>query len=108
MSEQKHTPGPWQLSAATSPGSTLLIWGKPGTGAPNSVIATVDHWLDGNPAEQDEASANARLIAASPTMYDYIARRAACGDEEAKRITEAIDAAVIIAAGYSLKREAGR
>jgi hypothetical protein len=33
-----------------------------------------------------EVAANARLIAASPTMYDYIAAKAKDGDEDAARI----------------------
>lgn len=39
-----------------------------------------------------EEEANARLIAASPTMYDFISRRAAEGDAEARKIMEAVDA----------------
>uniref|UniRef100_UPI001304B532 hypothetical protein n=1 Tax=Novosphingobium sp. HII-3 TaxID=2075565 RepID=UPI001304B532 len=38
------------------------------------------------------SEADARLIAASPTMYDYIAKRAQGGDQEASDIMEAINA----------------
>ena len=41
------------------------------------------------PIEMVEA--NARLIAAAPTMRDYVAKRAAAGDAEALQILEAID-----------------
>lgn len=46
-----------------------------------------------NPLQEmpDEVTAHhARLIAASPTMHDYIARRAAGGDTEAAAILEAV------------------
>ena len=36
--------------------------------------------------------ANARLIAAAPTMHEYIAKRADAGDNEAKQILESINA----------------
>jgi hypothetical protein len=39
-----------------------------------------------------ELGANARLIAASPTMAEYIQRKADEGDEEAARIMETIHA----------------
>ena len=39
-----------------------------------------------------ETRANARLIAASPTMYDYLVERAQSGDARAASIVEAINA----------------
>lgn len=39
-----------------------------------------------------ETPANARLIAASPTMYDYLVERAQSGDARAASIVEAINA----------------
>ena len=39
-----------------------------------------------------EGAANARLIAAAPTMHEYIAKRADAGDNEAKQILESINA----------------
>jgi hypothetical protein len=43
-------------------------------------------------AERDQQNADARLIAASPRMYDYIAKRAEFGDIEAREILETINA----------------
>jgi len=42
--------------------------------------------------KQAEQEANARLIAAAPRMYDFIAAQASAGDAEASAIMEAIDA----------------
>ena len=39
-----------------------------------------------------EGAANARLMAAAPTMHEYIAKRADAGDNEAKQILESINA----------------
>ncbi|NYD88794.1 hypothetical protein HD841_000563 [Sphingomonas melonis] len=41
---------------------------------------------------ENETFANARLIAASPTMFSYIERKAAAGDHEARNIMEEIHA----------------
>lgn len=43
-------------------------------------------------ASEDERQANACLIAASPRMYDYIAKQAKDGNDEAKSILEGINA----------------
>lgn len=48
--------------------------------------------------------ANARLIAAAPTMHEYIARRAEAGDNEAKKILESINAGRSMEA-FALMRE---
>lgn len=40
----------------------------------------------------EEERANARLIAQSPRMYEFIATRARAGDEEAQSIVEAVNA----------------
>jgi hypothetical protein len=37
-------------------------------------------------ATEEEATANARLIAACPTMYEYIQKKAEDGDAEAQSI----------------------
>lgn len=42
------------------------------------------------PAIEAEAWANARLIAASPTMFDYLKRKASEGDSDAVRIIASI------------------
>ena len=80
----EHTPGPW-------------------TAKPRSVLndGTQDQTSDGlgwdieGPPEpqlrgQFKLAADARLIAASPTMYDYVAKQAGSGDNEATKLLEAI------------------
>ena len=62
----KHTPGPWEVK---------------------------DWALKGGDGSFDfgQNDANARLIAASPTMFDFILRKAYDGDEDARRIVGGID-----------------
>lgn len=55
-----------------------------------SIISAV--WHNDSTAGLYCTPANARLIAASPTMREYIERKAADGDVEARKILEAIDA----------------
>lgn len=92
----KHTPGPWTVphfALSGHPCNCAYVLADGYTGD----IATVRrdeakgaddlaHYPAG-----DEAKANARLIAAAPTMVEYIARRAMEGDIEAARILEAIN-----------------
>lgn len=42
-------------------------------------------------SRRKQALANALLIAAAPCMYSLLAKRAECGDDEAKAILEKID-----------------
>lgn len=54
----------------------------------------LDGFFMGDPcivSDADNAEANARLIAAAPTMYEYVAIQAASGDNEAIKILEAIN-----------------
>lgn len=72
-----HTPGPWRV--VDVPGEA-------------SHIVNVDNFTivrQGYVSDMD--TANARLIAAAPTMHDYIAKRAAAGDEEAGKILGGIN-----------------
>lgn len=71
----KHTPGPWSV------GSHRSIQSASGT-----ICETYSHMGIA------EADSNERLIATSPTMYEYIVRRAEIGDSEAKSILETINA----------------
>lgn len=68
----EHTPGPWHGQASGSKREIV---------ADHEVIAEV--WQNRGP--------NARLIAAAPTMYEYVALRAANGDSEAAAIVEGIN-----------------
>ncbi|WP_404927116.1 hypothetical protein [Mesorhizobium sp. ORM16] len=63
MSEAKHTPGPWRIDAGYE---GLVIIGKPAWKRSGEwCIATLDDLLGDH---DDEAQANARLIAAAPDM----------------------------------------
>jgi hypothetical protein len=73
MSGGKHTPGPWWVA------------GK------GTIRAGDTDWIGGVHFRNREA--NARLIAASPTMAEYIQRKADAGDHEASAIMETIHAA---------------
>lgn len=74
MSE--YTEGPWRS----------LYEEKFCVAAGERLIARLPHSIS------DEQEANARLIAAAPTMREYIQRKAENGDEEAREILVAIDA----------------
>ena len=81
----KHTPGPWTISRA---GTTLLGDGK--------LIADTN---GSSRMSSGEAKANAALIAACPTMFDYCIKQAHNGDEDARLIVEGINE------GYTRERE---
>lgn len=88
----KHTPGPWLLrTAPTSAGLCHIVSAADWRGAfiyGDGIRKGVD---DALPKAQ-ELAANARLIAAAPTMYEYIASSASNGCTEARKIMEAINA----------------
>lgn len=81
---QQHTPGEWE-SEPTGDGLERMITGWHGDGA-CTVVAVVS----GNRTSQETTEANARLISACPTMYEYIRRRADEGDGDAAKIIESI------------------
>ena len=78
-----HTPGPWIAN-----GLFVHAPGQYGSGGHGYCIASCNV----EPAAESEAvdAANARLIAAAPTMAAYIALQAEMGDAEAVKIMEAI------------------
>jgi hypothetical protein len=78
MSE-KHTPGPWKTERHSA---TIAI-----RDANDKIIGEIYGSIT---RPEREWHANARLIAACPTMYDYIRRRAEEGDEDAVKIIAAI------------------
>ena len=91
-----HTPGPWR-SIIDDTGGQWSGWPLcivPENDDDKSVVRTGGQW----PYEWDaatsqrEAVANARLIAAAPTMFAYIAARSAAGDPEATQIMESLKA----------------
>lgn len=83
----KHTPGPWKVEKelTSRSGAWLIAMDAGDRGRGIAIAETV-------PATGKEM-ANARLIAASPTMFDYIIARSALGDAEASAILESINAA---------------
>jgi hypothetical protein len=86
QTETKHTKGPWTADRRGAQGvANYTVIGTPANF--HTEIARVYH---GDRFANGEA--NARLIAAAPTMREYIARRAADGDAAARSILEAIDA----------------
>ena len=88
--EQKaaHTPAPWLIEwNAAQGGEGHYITDSKDMGELSRIAAVLFHDdADG------ETRANARLIAASPTMYDYLVERAQSGDARAASIVEAINA----------------
>ena len=83
-----HTPAPWLIDwNAAQGGEGHYIKDSQDTGELSRIAAVLFHDdTDG------ETRANARLIAASPTMYDYLVERAQSGDARAASIVEAINA----------------
>lgn len=88
----KHTPGPWVIGSGygrykteiTGPGRAVGgVWTRRDAGALSD-----ERRIEDDP----EGIANARLIAAAPNMHEYIAKRAAAGDSEARVILESINA----------------
>jgi hypothetical protein len=73
----KFTPGPWEVDNETIYGATGYL-----------IADVTSHY----PENESIQAANARLIAAAPTMYDYISSRANAGDEHAQAILGAINA----------------
>ena len=70
----KHTPGPWINDGDG------IVWSES-----NPIYGWIADCRNG---PQD---ANARLIAAAPLMYDFVASAAAGGDNKALAIMEAIN-----------------
>ena len=79
MSETKHTPGPWRYNIETGYRKIDVV-----TAENANLIAELP--FSGSMAPE----ANARLIAACPTMYAYIAKKAQDGDADATRILAAL------------------
>lgn len=89
MSGFKGTPGPWHTE-----GDGIVRHSNGAGIMANSPIKLGSGWREDSFCGCDadnEVIANARLIAAAPTMRDYIARKAGEGDAEARQILEAID-----------------
>lgn len=92
--------GPWKIERVTAkeageePGEDAL-WIMAGDDEPytNWPLAVVNHAHDSfDDSVKKEHEANARLIAQSPTMYEYISQKAAEGEAEAQNILSLINA----------------
>jgi hypothetical protein len=82
--ENKHSKGPWSFQRCQSDLALYQL-----LDSTQRVIGFPRHGTGGI-EDREEFEANARLIAASPSMYGYISRMADQGDSEAKSIMEAI------------------
>ena len=80
------TPGPWVVVGRLTKYVEARLVGR----LIQEVAACGPTMADEGYGQQQEA--NARLIAAAPTMHEYIAKRADAGDNEAKQILESINA----------------
>lgn len=90
--ETKFTPGPWEALPQNGAGPMIVHRFETGNQMQPTGLRLIAHMLArGNSLQQDQA--NARLIAAAPTMADYIRIRAADGDAEAMKIWESINGA---------------
>jgi len=81
MSETKHAAGPWSIVRGDS-----VVNVKDSNGADVAATNSKAYWQ----RHDDTDLANARLIAACPTMYAYIAKKAQDGDADAARILAAL------------------
>jgi hypothetical protein len=78
-----HTPGPWQVLA----GTIVTVKDKDG-----NIIFNVGYTPEAPGSNKFwTVRDNARLIAASPTMYEYVLKKANEGDIEAKKIIKMLD-----------------
>jgi len=82
-----HTKGPWIIERQDIDPYYAYI-----SGGDWSELARVVVRMEDCDEDCADGVANARLIAAAPTMRAYIEKQAAAGDVEAVQILEAIDA----------------
>ena len=82
MAETAHTPGPWRAGASTF---------YPGLDGPMTMRVYTDHPPTEFEVTGDNITANACLIAAAPTMFEYVDAKARSGCEEAISILEKIN-----------------
>lgn len=83
-----HTPGPWTV---VTDGAMTRVVG-PDVGERIATILRTRDPSNDSRWTPEAVAANARLIAAAPTLYGFAERRAAEGDEEAATILRTIHA----------------
>lgn len=92
--ESKFTPGPWatdiDLEVIARDGLHATVYVNHGSGKGSEIAKFANEPENGLDPTSKETKANARLIAASPKMYSYIAKRAEEGDTDAAEIIASI------------------
>ena len=78
MPEEKHTPGPWTHKEDNP---TRII------GPGDETIAAVYGGMVGDMVQL----ANARIIAAAPSIYEYVQNKAIDGDKDAQTFLESLN-----------------
>jgi hypothetical protein len=84
-----HTPAPWSLLVEGDEDS-CIVRTVMGTGNRPRNLSEVALITTGSYSDEVE-DANAKLIAASPTMYAYIQKQAIEGDKEAQKIIKSCE-----------------
>jgi len=80
MTQAQHAKGPWYQHK--KPAGTITISSNPMKGVSYGHVCNVGS-SNLTPEAQAISEANARLIAASPSMYEFISKLANSGDKEA-------------------------
>lgn len=85
--QTKHTPGPWHVTSEWLNTSSGIYHVAIEASLPNGfgLITSLEHTFD-----RERQDANARLIAAAPTMFNYLTMLASRGDNEANEIIKSI------------------
>ena len=84
MSNQpKHTPGPWFAKRAGDGGYFEWYVGRDGENCPIAEDIA-------DPMTRDPSEANAQLIAAAPTLYEFAQAKARGGDLTAKAMLDSL------------------
>lgn len=90
MNEAKHTPGPWCISDE-NPKIIKEDLSMIGSSRGVLIAFACGHHNSGFYPSDEQAIANARLIAAAPKMYALLAMRAESGDNDAAKLLQEID-----------------
>lgn len=77
MNKPSFTPGRWRYGRTLSHG--LAVFSTPQVGSPEHIVAIAD-----------ENEANAQLIAASPSLYEFVRCKAEEGDIDAQKIITSV------------------
>ncbi len=85
----EHTPGPWKIVHYFSDSDDAWFYSHTIEDSYENFIChtSMTSFWGGNDFNEE---ANARLIAQSPTMFDYCVRQAYDGDPDARSIVEAV------------------